>query len=251
MKVTLNKALSPDELEARLHKIGEDRYHDKHPFHKLLHTGKLNKGQIQAWAVNRYCYQAAIPIKDAVLMARIPRHEMRREWRQRIADHDGDAPGTGGIERWLKLTDSLGLDRDYVISREGALPATRFAVDAYVRFVAERPLAEAIASSLTELFSPKIIAERVAGMLKNYDFISEQDLAYFKPRLTQARRDVEFALAYVRENAVSKKEQEGVLNALYFKCDVLWCQLDALHSAYVLPGGVVTPGCFIPAQDAA
>ena len=249
MKASLDKALSPDELEAHLRDIGKNRYHDKHPFHHLLHTGKLNKGQIQAWALNRYCYQAAIPIKDAVLMARIPDHEIRREWRQRIADHDGDEPGTGGIERWLKLAESLGLDRDYVISRDGALPATRFAVEAYVRFVAERPLEEAIASSLTELFSPKIIAERVKGMLENYDFISDRDLAYFKPRLTQARRDVEFALAYVREHARTKEQQEGVLNALYFKCDVLWCQLDALYSAYVLPEGAVTPGCFIP-EDA-
>lgn len=249
MRASLDKALSPDALEAHLRKIGDNRYHDKHPFHKLLHTGKLDKGQIQAWALNRYCYQAAIPLKDTVLMSRIDDHEIRREWRQRIVDHDGDAPGVGGIERWLKLTDSLGLDRDYVISREGALPATRFAVDAYIHFVAERPLAEAIASSLTELFSPKIIAERVKGMLENYDFISGDDLAYFKPRLTQARRDVEFALNYVRDNARTKEQQEGVLNALYFKCDVLWCQLDALYSAYVLPGGAVTPGCFVPEAD--
>ena len=246
MKATLDKALSPDELEEHLRKIGADRYHDKHPFHKLLHTGKLSKGQVQAWALNRFCYQAAIPIKDTILMSRIPNHEMRREWRQRIADHDGDEPGTGGIERWLKLTDSLGLNRDYVLSQDGALPATRFAVGAYIRFVDERPLVEAIASSLTELFSPKIISERVAGMLKNYDFISESDLAYFKPRLTQARRDVEFALEYVRTHARDKEQQEGVLNALYFKCDVLWCQLDALYSAYVLPDGVITPGCFEP-----
>ncbi len=246
MKAKLEKALTPEELESQLREIGKNRYHDKHPFHKLLHAGKLNKGQIQAWALNRYCYQAAIPIKDTVLMSRIPGHDMRREWRQRIVDHDGDAPGKGGIERWLKLTDSLGLDRDYVISREGALPATRFAVDAYVRFVAERPLAEAIASSLTEIFSPKIIAERMEGMLKNYDFICEDNMAYFKPRLTQARRDVEFALNYVRETARTKEAQEGVLNALYFKCDVLWCQLDALHSAYVQPDGVITPGCFVP-----
>lgn len=246
MKAKLDKALTPDELEAALRDIGANRYHDKHPFHRMLHTGELNKGQIQAWALNRYCYQAAIPIKDAVLMARITDHEIRREWRQRIADHDGDEPGTGGIERWLRLAESLGLDRDYVMSRDGALPATRFAVEAYIHFVADRPLEEAIASSLTELFSPKIIAERVSGMLQNYDFISEDDLAYFKPRLTQARRDVDFALQYVKDTARTKEQQEGVLNALYFKCDVLWCQLDALYSAYVLPDGAITPGCFVP-----
>lgn len=245
MRIRLDSALDADGLEQRLRKIGEEHYHDKHPFHRLLHTGKLNKGQVQAWALNRYCYQAVIPIKDTRLMARIPCHDLRREWRQRIADHDGDAKGKGGIERWLKLTDGLGLDRDYVVSQDGALPASRFAADAYVRFVSEMPLLDAIASSLTEIFSPVIIAERMAGMLANYEFITEDLLAYFKPRLTQARRDVDFALQYVLDNARSLEQQEGVLNALRFKCDVLWSQLDALHFAYVEPG-LIPPDCFVP-----
>ena len=87
--------MSPEQLEQRLRAIGEARYHDKHIFHRLLHTGELSKGQVQAWALNRYCYQAAIPIKDAKLMARIHDHNLRREWRQRIADHDGEEPGKG------------------------------------------------------------------------------------------------------------------------------------------------------------
>ena len=245
MRIRLDSALSPEDLERRLRKIGEDYYHDKHPFHRLLHTGKLNKGQVQAWALNRYCYQAAIPIKDARLMARLPCHDLRREWRQRVADHDGDAEGKGGIERWLKLTGGLGLDRDYVTSQDGALPASRFAADAYIRFVSEMPLLDAIASSLTEIFSPVIIAERMAGMLANYDFVTEELLAYFKPRLTQARRDVDFALQYVLDNARDVEQQEGVLNALRFKCDVLWSQLDALHFSYVEPG-LIPPDCFVP-----
>lgn len=245
MSIKLKNQLSAQQLEQHLRDIGERYYHDKHPFHRLLHTGELNLGQVQAWALNRYCYQAIIPVKDARLMARMPCHVMRREWRQRIADHDGSEDGNGGIERWLKLTDGLGLTRDYVISQDGALPASKFAADAYVRFVSEQPLLDAVASSLTEIFSPTIIAERVSGMLKNYDFITEETLAYFKPRLTQARRDVDFALHYVLEYACTTSEQEGVLNALRFKCDILWSQLDALYFSYVEPR-FVSPDCFIP-----
>ncbi len=245
MRVCLDSALSAADLEQRLRKIGEEYYHDKHPFHRLLHTGKLNKGQVQAWALNRYCYQAAIPIKDARLMARIPCHDLRREWRQRIVDHDGAEKGKGGIERWLKLTDGLGLDRGYVVSQGGALPISRFSVDAYIHFVSEMPLLDAIASSLTEIFSPTIIAERMAGMLANYDFVTEELLVYFKPRLTQARRDVDFALQYVLDHARSVEQQKGVLEALLFKCDVLWSQLDALHFSYVEPG-LIPPACFVP-----
>src|SRR5690242_2320675 len=155
------KLLTPDELEAALREIGATRYHRLHPFHKLLHTGKCTKGQVQAWALNRYYYQAMIPIKDASLIARCPDPEIRREWRSRLVDHDGERAGEGGIARWLKLTDGLQLDRDYVGSLQGLLPATRFAVDAYVHFVREGTLLAAIASSLTELFSPQIISERI------------------------------------------------------------------------------------------
>lgn len=239
------RLLSPDELEAALRAIGAERYHSLHPFHKLLHGGRLNRGQVQAWALNRYYYQSRIPAKDASLIARLPTPELRRAWRSRLVDHDGDAEGRGGIARWLKLAEGVGLDRDYVISTRGILPATRFAVDAYVRFVQERSILEGIASSLTEMFSPTIISERVAGMLRHYDFITEETLAYFTPRLTQAPRDVEFALAYVREHADTPEKQEAVLAALRFKCDVLWAQLDALHFAYVEPG-FVPPGAFIP-----
>ena len=64
------KPLTPDELEAALRDIGTRRYHRLHPFHKLLHSGRCSKGQVQAWALNRYYYQAMIPIKDASLIAR-------------------------------------------------------------------------------------------------------------------------------------------------------------------------------------
>lgn len=239
--------LSPDELEAALRQIGATRYHNLHPFHKLLHGGKLNRGQVQAWALNRYYYQSRIPAKDASLLARLPTAELRRNWRSRLEDHDGTEPGTGGVARWLKLAEGVGLDRDYVISTAGLLAGTRFAVDAYVAFVRERSVLEAIASSLTELFSPGIISERVSGMLKNYDFVTPETLAYFTPRLTQAPRDSDFALAYVKEHARTAEQQEAALGALRFKCEVLWSQLDALHFAYVEPG-FIPPGAFVPAE---
>ncbi len=237
--------LSPNELEARLRAIGAERYHNLHPFHRLLHGGHCTRGQVQAWALNRYCYQAAIPRKDAALIARCDDPAIRREWRQRLEDHDGENESDGGIARWLKLTDGLGLDREYVASMLGALPATRFAVEAYVRFVAERTLLEAIASSLTELFSPQIISERVEGMLAHYDFVSRETLAYFVARPPQAQRDSDFALDYVKRHATTPEQQQAVLAALEFKCNVLWAMLDALYHAYVEPKHV-PPGAFAP-----
>ncbi len=236
---------SEDEFEAAVRAVGAERYHDKHPFHKLLHGGKLNKGQVQAWALNRYCYQTAVPRKDAALMSRTHDRELRREWAHRVHDHDGLGDEAGGIERWLVLTDGLGLDRDYVISREGALPATKFAVEAYVQFVRDEPLTIAVASSLTELFAPRIHKERIAGMLENYDFITDDVMAYFRRRLNQAPRDADFALDYIKKNASSRAEQEACVDAVKFKCNVLWAQLDALHHAYVEPGNIA-PGAFKP-----
>lgn len=244
-----DRFLSPDALEAALRAIGAERYHIHHPFHRLLHDGKLTRPQIQAWALNRYYYQASIPIKDAALMARLPTCALRREWRRRIEDHDGDGANPGGVERWLKLAEGVGLDRAFVESAREILPGTRFAVDAYVDFVRQRPLLEAVASSLTELFSPTIIAERVSGMLAHYDFITEDTLAYFTPRLTQAPQDSDWALAYVKAHADTPEKQEAVLAALRFKCDVLWCQLDGLYLAYVAPG-LIPPGAFRPERAA-
>jgi coenzyme PQQ biosynthesis protein C len=172
---------------------------------------------------------------------------MRRLWRQRIIDHDGENESEGGIERWLALTDGLGLERAYVVSTAGLLPGTRFAVDAYVHFVRERSLLEAIASSLTEMFAPKIIADRVAGMLANYDFVSRGTLAYFEKRLSQAPRDADFALDYVKREARRPEQQQAVLAALRFKCDILWAQLDALEHAYAVPARI-PPGAFRPRE---
>jgi len=243
------KPMRPDDLEAALREIGAKRYHRLHPFHALLHGGKCSKGQVQAWALNRYYYQAMIPVKDATLIARCPEPALRRQWRHRLVDHDGESENDGGIARWLKLTQALGLEREYVVSLIGLLPATRFAVDAYVQFVRERSLLEAIASSLTELFSPQVIGERIEGMLKGYDFISPDSLAYFRERPPLARRDSEFALDYVKRHALSAQAQCSVLGALEFKCDILWAMLDALYHAYVAPKHI-PPGAFVPSEEA-
>jgi coenzyme PQQ biosynthesis protein C len=237
--------LSPAGLEAALREIGRTRYHHLHPFQIRLHGGQAMRGEVEAWALNRYYYQSMIPQKDAALIARCGDPDIRRAWRQRLADHDGTGTEDGGIAKWLRLTDGLGLDRDMVVSGRAILPATRFAVDAYVRFVAERSLLEAIASSLTELFSPLVIGQRVAGMLAHYPYITPAILAYFDKRPVQAKADSDFALAYVLRHATSAETQAAALAALSFKCDVLWTMLDALDHAYVTPG-TPPPGAFRP-----
>lgn len=235
--------MSPEALVEALREIGARRYHDKHPFQLRLHEGRCSRMEVQAWALNRYAYQAAIPRKDASLIARIEDPALRRAWRQRLVDHDGHGDGEGGIERWLKLCESLGFARGDVTAYKGVLPATRFAVGAYLDFVRERPLLEAVASSLTELFSPQIIKTRVSGMLAHYDFVTPESLSYFTQRPEQASRDVEHALEHVLRHARTEPDQQAVLAALEFKCDVLWAMLDALHHAYVEPRHI-PPGAF-------
>jgi pyrroloquinoline quinone biosynthesis protein D len=243
----VTESLSPDGLEERLRAIGAERYHDKHPFHALMNAGALNKAQLQAWALNRYYYQAIIPIKDSVILSRMTDTAMRRVWRQRILDHDGDCEQDGGIARWFALAEGLGLQHEYVASLEGILPATRFAVEAYVHFVREKTLLEAVASSLTEMFSPATINLRVSGMLKNYVYITPAILGYFEKRLEQAPRDAGFALDYVRREAKTPLQQREVIGALKFKCDLLWSMLDSLYFSYVAPG-FVPPGAFVPSN---
>ncbi|WP_406675823.1 pyrroloquinoline-quinone synthase PqqC [Roseitranquillus sediminis] len=246
MPMTEAPLQSAEDLERRLFEIGATRYHNLHPFHAMLHGGKLNRGQVQAWALNRYYYQSSIPLKDAIVVSRFRDRAIRVEWRHRIEDHDGSEGSEGGIERWLQLTDGLGLDRAYVESTAGLLPATRFAVDAYLNFVGTKTPLEAIASSLTELFAPTLHEERIAGMLEHYDFIDPSIMTYFQRRLEQAPRDANFALDYVKSHARTPEERQAVCDALTFKTNVLWVQLDALYHAYV--SGFPPPGAFVPEE---
>lgn len=238
---------SLDELRAALRKVGEERYHHQHPFHLLMHEGKLTRGQLQAWALNRYYYQSIIPIKDAIILSRSDDPEFRRAWRKRIVDHDGDAQTgsqtqDGGIRRWLKLAEATGLDAERVASKREVLPATRYAVNEYLNLVRTRPLLEAVASSLTELFSRDLISLRMDRMRQHYPWLSG-GLDYFEARLYQAPEDAAFAADYVYKNAHTREEQESVIQALGDKCDILWAQLDALYFAYVQPGWP-PPGAF-------
>ncbi|MAC81406.1 MAG: pyrroloquinoline quinone biosynthesis protein C [Rhodobacteraceae bacterium] len=232
-------------FEARLRQIGVDRYHDKHPFHHKLHSGQCTMDQVRAWVINRYYYQSRIPMKDAAFMSRVTDHKLRRAWRSRIEDHDGAEGRIGGIERWLKLAEGVGLDPDYVASERGILPATKFAVDAYVRYVRDMPLLQAVASSLTELFAPKIHEQRIAGLLAHYDFANPDTIGYFQNRLKEAPKDVAFGLQWVIDHADTQEKQDAAAEALIFKTDVLWAQLDALWSGYVEPGRI-PPGGWQP-----
>ncbi|TIP79650.1 MAG: pyrroloquinoline-quinone synthase PqqC, partial [Mesorhizobium sp.] len=200
--------LSSSELEAVLRQVGAERYHNRHPFHHRMTSGALSRTEMQAWALNRYCYQAVIPRKDAMILAHAQDPSFRAAWRKRIEDHDGEDGWSGGIARWLHLATSLGLDADDVKSERLALPATRFAVGAYLAFCTNRTLFEAVASSLTEMFSPLIIGERVPAMLARYDYITEDTLAYFSRRPQQASRDADFALAYVLGHADTAERQQ-------------------------------------------
>ena len=239
----MSRVLDQAGFDTALRKIGAERYHDKHPFHVLMHEGRLTQHQLQAWVLNRFYYQKSIPLKDASLIARADDIELRRAWIGRIIDHDGTRPSEGGIERWLILAEGVGLDRSYVASCEGILPATRFACDAYVRFVREKSLLEAIASSLTELFAPDLHKTRIGALLEHYDFATEDTLVYFRTRLVEAPKDVAFGLDYVLRHAQTRHEKDLCLAALRFKTDVIWAQLDDLHHAYVSPG-LIPPGAF-------
>ncbi len=245
MNVSLSESFLPEaQFVARFHAIGEERYHHKHPFHLLMHEGKLTRGQLQAWALNRYYYQSRIPIKDATILARSEDAEFRRAWRKRIFDHDGDATHPGGIEKWLRLVEATGLTRDQALRGDAILPAVRYAVDAYLELVRSATFLEAVASSLTELFSGKLIALRMDALRRYYPWLSG-GLDYFQGRLTQAPEDAGFALAWVVKHARTREEQEQALAALRAKCNILWAQLDAVYFAYVSPGWP-PPGAFQP-----
>ena len=220
---------STDEFTAQLRAVGKQKYHDQHPFHHLMNAGRLDRQQLQMWVANRFYYQKSIPIKDALLLARCPVREVRRLWIQRILDHDGCGDDPGGIEKWLRLGEGVGLMRGDLDGERLLLPATRFAVDAYVNFVGSRPWIEGVASSLTELFAPDLMTRRLAAFEQHYGWIARDTLAYFRSRPPLAMRDSEQALSLVHGYCHTREEQERAVASLSFKCDVLWAQLDALY----------------------
>jgi len=207
----------------------ERRYHHLHPFNQRMHRGELSREELQLWVANRFYYQINIPVKDALILANCPEREVRQQWIQRIIDHDGRPGEEGGIEAWLRLAEAMGVARTELVAQRRLLPGVRFAVDAYVQFCRSQPWLEAVAASLTELFAPLIVKERLAAMLSHYRWVDPAGLQYFRSRLHQAPRDAEYALALVTERLRSPHEQARAAAALEFKCDVLWCLLDAVE----------------------
>jgi pyrroloquinoline-quinone synthase len=228
---------TPDEFTEQLRQVGRRHYHDKHPFHRLMNEGRLDRGQVQLWVANRFYYQKHIPVKDALLLARCPLRAVRRQWVQRILDHDGTGADPGGIERWLRLGEAAGLGRDDLEGDRLLLPGVRFAVDAYVNFVASRPWVEGVASSLTELFAPALMTQRLAAFEQHYTWIDPAALDYFRSRPPLATRDSRYGLELVLEHCRRRVEQERAVAALRFKCDLLCAQLDALYYHCVAPTG--------------
>jgi len=227
--------LSDDAFEARLREIGELRYHHRHPFNQRMHAGTLRPSEIRTWVANRYYYQTRIPIKDGLIIAKAADPSFRRDWVQRIHDHDGLRPGEGGLSLWLALADAVGLERERVESLRDVLPGVRRACDAYVEFVGSHDLLESVASSLTELFAGGIMTERIAAFEAHYDWVDTRGLHYFRTRTVQAPADAAFGLAFVKREAQSREEQERCTAALTRKCEILWSLLDAIEAAHARP----------------
>lgn len=225
--------LSPDAFLAWLRNEGKARYHDAHPFHVLMHEGKLTQVQLQAWVLNRYYYQTRIPIKDALILAKSEDPSFRRFWLHRIVDHDGEREGEGGLALWLKLAEGTGLDRARVASLTDVLPGVRFACDAYVQLVRERSLVEAVASSLTEFFAPDLMSRRIASWERHYPYVDRETLDYFRTRVVRARSDSEEAVEFVVKNADTYELQARCVAALIEKTRILWHLLDCVYAAHV------------------
>jgi pyrroloquinoline-quinone synthase len=215
----------------RLRNVGVVRYHDRHPFHRRMHEGALDRRQLQVWVLNRYYYQSRIPIKDAILLSKCEDRAFRRVWVERILDQDGGGDDQGGLARWLELARGVGLDPDEVASLRGVLPGVRAACDAYVEFVRDRPLLDGVAASLTELFAPALQARRVAAWERHYPWIEPSALGYFRRRVFRAPREAEHALAFVVREAVTPALQDRCVAALAGKCEILWALLDAVDEA--------------------
>jgi pyrroloquinoline-quinone synthase len=225
----------------RLRDEGARRYHDEHPFHRRMHAGTLSRGELRRWVENRYYYQTRIPIKDALIVSKSDDPAFRRMWIQRIHDHDGvDHNHEGGLVRWQRLGDAVGLDRAALIACRNVLPGVRFACDAYVQFVRDATLVEAVASSLTEFFAPDLMVKRIAAWETHYPWVEHAGLDYFRSRVTQGRRDSEQAVAFVAAYARTAELQDRCVAALIRKTEILWHLLDAVQMAGAAPDAGAT-----------
>ena len=221
-----------EEFEKKL-RAKEKYYHINHDFHLLMNEGGLDKEAVQGWVANRFYYQTTIPIKDAAIMSNCSDRDARRQWVQRIIDHDGTEGDDGGIEAWLQLAEAVGLSREETLSYEHVLPGVRFAIDAYLNFARRATWEEAASSSLTELFAPKIHQKRLDNWPAIYPWIDEKGYRYFRKRLTEARRDVQHGLDITLDYYKTRDEQEHALDILQFKLDILWTMLDCMWMAYI------------------
>jgi pyrroloquinoline-quinone synthase len=222
-----------DTFMEKLRSVGMTRYHHLHPFHTWMNAGKLTPPQVRGWIANRFYYQLNIPIKDAAILSNCPLREVRRTWLHRITDHDGLHKGEGGIEAWLRMAEAAGLTREEVMDGRHLLPANRFAVDAYVNFCRTKPWPIAIASSMTELFAPDLMRERLAAFEAYYPWVESWGLDYFRSRVTQARVDSTEGFDLTVQYCNTRELQNEAVRALSFKCDLLWAMLDAMQMAYV------------------
>ncbi|MEG4286367.1 pyrroloquinoline-quinone synthase PqqC [Microcoleus sp. A006_D1] len=234
-KTLASKPWTPEEFEQMLRQQHR-RYHHLHPFHQRMNAGELTRSEVQRWVLNRFYYQRNIPLKDAAILSNCPDHQVRREWIKRIIDHDGQQAGTGGIESWLRLGEAVGLSSEQLLNDRQVLPGVRYAVDAYVNFCKTKPWIEAIASSLTELFGPDAIRDRLMALEQYYPWIDPSGFEYFRVRLHQAPQDARYALNLVLQHCHTVEAQQKAVQALIFKCDLLWSQLEAIDRGDTRPG---------------
>lgn len=227
----MSERLSREEFLEEIMLIGARRYHDRHPFHIRMHEGSLSVSEFRSWIINRFYYQRKIPVKDAIVLSKLPDRQDRRRWLQRIINHDGRQGDEGGIEAWLKLGQAAGVSPDDMMNEALVYPGVRFAVDGYVDFCRHESWYIAVASSLTELFAPGLIERRIAVVERHYPWIEPQGLQYFRSRLTQAPVDCNHALEVTLSHGLTREDQMQALSALEFKCDVLWSLLDAVDHA--------------------
>jgi pyrroloquinoline-quinone synthase len=228
----LSRPLAPEAFSAALRAFSAS-YYANHPFHQLMHEGRLTNRQLQGWVANRLAYQRAIPRKDAAILSNCPEQDVRRLWLQRIIDHDGTDAGTGGIEMWIRLGEAVGVPREEMEDERHVLPGVRFATEAYVTFCKTRPWIEAVAASMTELFAPDLMRQRIAAFPKHYPWVRAEALDYFKSRLTQAPRDSEQGLDLVLTRCTTAESQRKAFEAFAFKIELLWVMIDTIHHAYV------------------